>query len=144
MPPQMINGRPLTMVIVLLFDQLVEMISVLVSLRFRHRCWAIFEPTGANGTVGSYTSLSVCLSVWVYPGHIIHHYNGIWATVAIFSLNFPKIRVYPLPPLSLTDYRWQHIDQMCSAILCLFPPYGIPTEIVRKVFGIPWKKCSPN
>ena len=24
---------------------------------------AIFEPTGANGTVGSYTSLSVCLSV---------------------------------------------------------------------------------
>ncbi len=26
--------------------------------------------------------LSVCLSVWVYPGHIIHHYAGIWATCA--------------------------------------------------------------
>ncbi len=25
---------------------------------------------------------SVCLSVWVYPRHIIHHYNGIWATCA--------------------------------------------------------------
>ncbi len=24
----------------------------------------------------------VCLSVWVYPGHIIHHYKGIWATCA--------------------------------------------------------------
>ena len=47
---------------------------------------SLFEPTGANGMVGSYTSLSVCLSVclsgWVYPGHIIHHYNGIWATYA--------------------------------------------------------------
>ncbi len=26
--------------------------------------------------------LSVCLSVWVYPGHMIHHYNGRWATCA--------------------------------------------------------------
>ncbi len=25
---------------------------------------------------------SVCLSVWVYSGHIIHHYNGIWGTCA--------------------------------------------------------------
>ncbi len=24
----------------------------------------------------------VCLCVWVYPGHIIHHYIGIWATCA--------------------------------------------------------------
>ncbi len=26
--------------------------------------------------------LSVRLSVWVYSGHIIHHYNGIWGTCA--------------------------------------------------------------
>ncbi len=26
--------------------------------------------------------LSVCLPVWVYSGHIIHHYNGIWGTCA--------------------------------------------------------------
>ncbi len=26
--------------------------------------------------------LSVCLSVWVYSGHIIHHFNGIWGTCA--------------------------------------------------------------
>ncbi len=24
----------------------------------------------------------VCLSVWVYSGHIIHHYNGIWGSCA--------------------------------------------------------------
>ncbi len=25
---------------------------------------------------------SVCVSVWVYSGHIRHHYNGIWGTCA--------------------------------------------------------------
>ncbi len=39
-------------------------------------CWL----PQANNTPGAHPS--VCLSVWVYPGHIIHHYNGIWATCA--------------------------------------------------------------
>ncbi len=47
---------------------------------------SLFEHTCAQCMVGSYASLSVCLSVclsvWVYPGHIIHHFNGIWATCA--------------------------------------------------------------
>ncbi len=30
----------------------------------------------------AFPSVCVCLQVWVYPGHIIHHYAGIWATCA--------------------------------------------------------------
>ena len=28
------------------------------------------------------SSVCVCVFVWVYSGHIIHHYNGIWGTCA--------------------------------------------------------------
>ncbi len=42
----------------------------------------IFEPTCAICTMGPYASLSVCLSVCVYSGYIMHHYNGIRGTCA--------------------------------------------------------------
>ncbi len=35
-----------------------------------------FEPTGANGTVGSYTSLSVCLSVCLDVCHSTKNQTG--------------------------------------------------------------------
>ncbi len=41
-------------------------------------------PIWSNACLSHYLTgqMSVCLSVWVYSGYIIHHYNGIWGTCA--------------------------------------------------------------
>ncbi len=47
-------------------------------------CTPFFPPASAVEGIKSLPSvrLSVCPSVWVYSGYIIHHYNGIWGTCA--------------------------------------------------------------
>ncbi len=40
----------------------------------------ILTPASATGVMVS--TLSVCLSLCVYSGYIMHHYNGIWGTCA--------------------------------------------------------------
>ncbi len=60
--------------------------------------WYIFEPTGANGTVGSYTSLSVCLSLhqksdWTkihISGNIIDSHKTWYTGVPILDMGRPK------------------------------------------------------
>ncbi len=58
-----------------------------------------------------YLVASVRLSVWVYPGHIIHHYAGIWATCHYQSEEFvcvPNSRADAVDRLLITacDRYW--------------------------------------
>ncbi len=41
----------------------------------------LFPPASAVESI-NWSCLSVCVFLWVYSGHIIHHYNGILATCA--------------------------------------------------------------
>ncbi len=59
-------------------------------------CNLIFEPTCASCTMGSYASLSVCLSVWVYSGYIIHHLYTTTTVYGVLVHHEGAISLHPL------------------------------------------------
>ncbi len=87
----------------------------------------IFVPClwGWGSTEFSIACLSVRLSVWVYPGHLIHHYAGIWATCAPGRRNMHHsgaicTTVHKIQGSQLTDAQSQQLLSLVS----FFPKSG--------------------
>ncbi len=53
------------------------------ALAIPHRLYKMhYIPAALSHNARYSVNLSICLSVCVYSGYIMHHYNGIWGTCA--------------------------------------------------------------